>query len=98
MERVGPILVPSPQISRAICIHTLVAGKSIEKSAKTSPGLAVIKTIMSKTFIFRTDKRTLFMVGEGANLEEAKAKAKASLKKLGSAARLTSHHEINHPS
>ena len=49
MERVGPILVPSPQISRAICIHTLVAGKGIEKSAKTSPGLAVIKTIMSKT-------------------------------------------------
>jgi hypothetical protein len=50
------------------------------------------------TFIFLTDKRTLFMVGEGANLEEAKAKAKASLKKLGSAARLTIHHEINHPS
>jgi hypothetical protein len=49
---------------------------------------------MGKIFIFRTDKRTLFMVGEGANLEEAKAKAQASLEKLRNGARLTTHQEI----
>jgi uncharacterized coiled-coil DUF342 family protein len=49
---------------------------------------------MGKILIFRTDKRTLFMVGEGANLEEAKEKAKASLEKLRNGARLTTHQEI----